>query len=97
MPCTGRLLGLLHKLSYQVGLVHFRTVPKIGLRKTSVRAVATFHSCLASRNLFAAVQSSHKRSVFTTYNVLSATGRRRGGRRLVWVVGLNERSVARSS
>lgn len=79
LVCTGRLLGLLHKLSYQIGLVQFRTVPKMSLRNTNVRAVASFHSCLASRKLFAAVQTSQKRSVFTTYKVLSATGRRRDG------------------
>lgn len=91
LVCTGRLIGLLHKLSYQVGLVHFRTVPGISLRKASVRSVVTFHSCLARRNLFTAVHTSHKRSVFTTYNVLSATRRRmRGGRgrdRAFWCGG----------
>lgn len=79
LVCTGRLIGLLHKMSYEVGLVHFRTVPKMSLRKASVRTVMAFHSCLASRNIFSAVHTSHNRSVFTTYNVLSATGQRNGG------------------
>lgn len=89
LVCTGRVIGLLHNVRYHIGLVQFRTVPGINLRKMSVRAVITFHSCLARRNMFTAVHTSEKRSVFTTYKVLSATGRRgRGNIALRWVAAV---------
>lgn len=71
---TGTVVGLIGKLSYHFGLVHFRRVPSVPLRNISSRGVRRFHSCLATRNIFAAVHTDHNRSVCTTYNLLDASG-----------------------
>lgn len=75
---TGTLIYLLSGIPYEIGLVHFRTVPGISLRDSSLTEVRTFQSALGTTNVIYAVQTSQKRSVFTTYKVLSATGGRRG-------------------